>query len=127
MSMDNKISESINIVVNSLAAGVIKKSDAINALSSAIKNRCLGCIKDYCMNGITDALELYSDTSEIGSESNTDSEYPLDSITYSNATILFAKKGMVFQCENGHVLGIYKSNNEMEVESYVEKQRIACF
>jgi len=80
--------DTVRLVVNSLADGIMDKKDACAMLEDAIATYCKECSESRIM---------------IDS-----GEYPFDSMTVADAERLYSEKGFITLCEDGHVVGIYK-------------------
>lgn len=98
--MENVILDSIKLALNSVIEGLITKKGAIETIENAMSLTCCKCSDENMVL-------------------NKQQEYPLDSISCGDAAILYFEKGLIFNCESGHVTGVFLpftglANNIME-------------
>lgn len=87
--MNLSLTDTIKLAVNSVSEGIMEKHAAVAMIEDAAHNHCIDCQEGYILlNSIED--------------------YPLDTLSLEDAQKLFKDKNMVFHCEDGHVLGMYR-------------------
>lgn len=89
--MDLTFEQSIKVAINSLTEGIIDKGTAMAVIEDAAHNCCIDCMEA--------ALQV-----------SMKRDYPLDSVTCEEVTKLYQEKNMILQCEDGHVMGMYREN-----------------
>jgi hypothetical protein len=103
--------ETVKLAINGLVDGVTDKTTAVQMIEDAAHNMCV-----EVTSKLRKDLEVTLMTLEraVVDEINT-FIYPLDTMTIDDAVRIHNEKGVVLECEDGHVKGIYHEKQETAV------------